>query len=206
MDGSVIHEDGAEALNDPAAYNQVPVILGTNLEEQKLFLFFMVEQPISNPFRYQAIGRITANWWKEWGVDDLATMMSSHGSQPHVYAYQFHYGAYRMFGYNAWPEDVNGTNYALGIGASHTLEIPFFWGSHYWFVFNDLIFREDNRLGREALSDAMMAYIAQFARTGDPNSTGSLPEWTPWSNTDGASKRILFDANDTEAIIRMSTD
>jgi para-nitrobenzyl esterase len=207
MDGTVIHEDGADALNDPASYNQVPVILGTNLEEQKLFLFFMIEQPIKYPFAYQAFTRVTSDLWKVGGVDSLATMMSAHGSQPAVYAYQFLYGAYRMFGYNAWPKDVNGINYALGIGASHTLEIPFFWGSHYWFVFNDLIFREDNRLGREALSDAMMAYVAQFARTGNPNGTGSsLTEWTPWSNTEDASKRILFDANDTDAIIEMSTE
>jgi len=206
MDGIVIHEDGADALNDPATYNQVPVILGTNLEETKLFLFFMSEQPIRRPLVYQAMARVTSDRWKVSGVDTLATMMSAHGSQPDVYAYQFLYGAYRMFGYNAWPTDVDGINYALGIGSSHSLEIPFFWGNHQWFLFNDLLFREDNRLGREALSDAMIAYVAQFARTGNPNGIGSSPEWIPWSNTEGASKRILFDSNDTEAIIEMSTD
>lgn len=67
-----------------------------------------------------------------------------------------------------------------------------------------LLFREDNRGGYEALSDAMMAYVAQFARTGTPDVDG-LPEWTEWSNTDGESKRILFDANANEAVIEMST-
>jgi hypothetical protein len=52
----------------------------------------------------------------------------------------------------------------------------------------------------------MMAYVAQFVRTGNPNGSGNLPDWSPWSNANGASKRILLDANDTEAIIGMSTN
>jgi len=206
LDGTVIHEHGASALNDPASYNQVPVILGTNLEETKLFFFFLTEQPIRHPLVYQTTARVTSDNWKVSGVDSLATMMSAHGTQPAVYAYQFLYGAYHLFGYNAWPTDVDGINYALGIGASHSLEIPFFWGLQQWFLFNDLLFRQDNREGREALGDAMMAYVTQFVRTGNPNGIGNIPEWTPWSNTGGASKRILFDANDTEAMIEMATD
>jgi len=68
-----------------------------------------------------------------------------------------------------------------------------------------LIFTEDNRAGREALSDAMMTYAAQFARTGDPNgSETGLTEWIPWSNAAGEPKCILLDANENNTRIAMS--
>ncbi len=92
------------------------------------------------------------------------------------------------------------------LGSAHAFELPFFWGHFFWFYGAEaLIFREDNRLGREALSDVMMDYAAQFAHTGHPGTAGSV-EWTPWSNEDGESKRILLDADDTAAIIEMSTE
>jgi para-nitrobenzyl esterase len=68
------------------------------------------------------------------------------------------------------------------------------------------VFTNANRPGREALSDAMMDYVARFARTGDPNETGSgLPEWDPWSNNAGEAKCILFDADGDALDISMST-
>jgi para-nitrobenzyl esterase len=67
-------------------------------------------------------------------------------------------------------------------------------------------FNEANRPGREALSDAMMAYVARFARTGNPNATCSvLPEWEPWSNEVDAPKCILFDVDGDALDITMST-
>ena len=44
------------------------------------------------------------------------------------------------------------------------------------------VFTAGNLAGREALSDQMQAYVAQFVRTGDPCPDGSgLTEWQPWS-------------------------
>ena len=66
-------------------------------------------------------------------------------------------------------------------------------------------FNRKNRPGRVALSRAMMAYWARFARTGDPDRGGSkLPEWKAWSNEQGAPKGILFDAGYTDLRIEMS--
>ena len=48
-----------------------------------------------------------------------------------------------------------------------------------------------------------MSYVAQFARTGKPGAAGGVP-WTAWSNSEGESKRILFDANDRKTLIEMS--
>jgi len=58
-------------------------------------------------------------------------------------------------------------------------------------------------LGYEAITEAMMAYVAEFAYTGSPADAGGVM-WTPWSNTPGEVKRILFDANAQDALIMMS--
>ena len=73
--------------------------------------------------------------------------------------------------------------------------------------FHLLLWTEENRPGREALADAMMRYVARFARTGDPNEPGSsLREWSPWSNDSGGPKSILFDVHEDQSLdIEMST-
>jgi len=58
-------------------------------------------------------------------------------------------------------------------------------------------------MGYEALTSAMMSCVAQFARTGKPGAVGGIV-WEPWSNSEGESKRILFDATDRKALIEMS--
>ena len=67
-------------------------------------------------------------------------------------------------------------------------------------------FTEENRRGREALSKAMMTYVAQFIHTGDPNKPGSgLPEWNPWSNEVDGPKCILFDVDGDVTNIKMTS-
>ena len=60
---------------------------------------------------------------------------------------------------------------------------------------------------REALSHAMMTYLAEFVRTGDPNQAGSgLLDWSSWSNEAEGPKAILFDVDQDQALdIQMST-
>jgi len=68
------------------------------------------------------------------------------------------------------------------------------------------VFTEGNRVGREALSNDMQAYVAQFVRTGDPSPDGSgLTEWQPWSNAEGGPKCVLLNADLNTASIAMST-
>jgi len=67
------------------------------------------------------------------------------------------------------------------------------------------VFTEGNRVGREALSNDMQAYVAQFVRTGDPSPDGSgLVEWQPWSNAAGDPKCVLLNADLNTASIAMS--
>jgi para-nitrobenzyl esterase len=74
-------------------------------------------------------------------------------------------------------------------------------------VFHLFLFTRQNAPGRKALSDAMMSYVAQFARTGNPNTPGSgLPAWTPWSNDAAAPKCMLLDVAGSSPVLSMSTE
>jgi hypothetical protein len=87
------------------------------------------------------------------------------------------------------------------------MDVPFFFGNWDFFdVLSGWVFNEANRPGREALSDDMQAYVAQFVRTGDPSPDGSgLAEWTPWSNAAGELKCVLLNADLNTASVAMST-
>jgi len=79
-------------------------------------------------------------------------------------------------------------------GAAHALDVPFVFGnfgpslfSHGWST--------ANKAGREALSDAMVASIGAFARTGNPNHAGLGVTWANWP------AKVVFGATPTAARI-----
>ena len=202
-DGTVIPETGFDTFDTGTYPNKVPVIIGSNKEEKKLFIF-------ADPYfsgrdaLYQIVASYGSDEWKARGVDEVARRLRSHADQPDVYVYQFLWGAWRDTGESPIPPPWD-----FKLGSFHTLEIPFLFGTDTVdAVLQLLLFTEENRPGREALSRAMMAYAAQFARTGDPNRSGAgLPEWSPWSNDADGPRCILFDVDDTQAIdIRMSAE
>lgn len=200
-DGTVIPDTGFDTFETGTYPGKVPIILGSTKEETKLFLF------MDPSFRgkdelYQIVASYSSDLWKAVGVDNVARNLRSHLDQPDVYGYQFLWGAVGDTGESVIPDP-----WGFKLGASHSLDIPFFFGSDIWNgPMGLLVFTEKNRPGREALSDAMMSYVAQFARTGDPNEPGAgLTEWKPWSNGVDEPKCILLDANEDEAKIVMST-
>lgn len=201
-DGAVIPEKGFKTFVDGTYPNKVPIILGTNKEEMKLFMFadpyFKDEDDL-----YQAAASYLSDMWKVDGVDDIARKISSHADQPHVYAYQFLWGAGGDKGKSVIPNP-----WGFKIGSSHILEIPFFFANEKLIgAMTQMIFTEKNRPGRIALSAAMVTYLAQFVRTGNPNQSDSkLPEWSHWTNEEGGSKCFLLDADYEHAIIKMSSE
>jgi len=212
-DGAVIPVSGADAFDDPETYHQVPVIIGTTAEEGKLFMYLFGMAEIFPAGLYQLMGKQLTRLTRILDIDALAYKMSAHDSQPEVYSYIFAYGQFRWFGDNAWPVDTGpaeNISWATALGACHGLDIPFNFGIFDTFSFLDvseIIFREDNRAGWEALSETIMSYNAQFARTGNPNAEG-LAEWTAWPKTrfDFGHRFMIFDADDDGDISHMARD
>ena len=139
--------------------------------------------------------------WRSAMVDELARRVRLH--QQDIYAYSFNWGR----------EAVCPGPLGFIFGAAHALEIPFFHGNvdsprktyPDFLLFNGL--SEQNRKGSQALSDAIVAYLKQFVRTGNPNAPDStLPRWEPWSNKPGAPKAINFDADLTQHKIDMGSE
>jgi para-nitrobenzyl esterase len=207
-------------------YNKVPLIAGANEEESGsintllpplyegmpnyLALLEVVEGkkkldevlPTRKDKDYWTMASYYGSrFWRAAMVDELVRRVAMH--QDDVYAYSFNWGE----------EDVRPGPLGFIYGACHALEIPFFQGNvdvEPVIGLKDWIFKgftEKNRPGRIALSDAMVSYLGQFARTGNPNKAGSgLPEWKPWSNYVNGPKAIIFDAGVNIAKIRMDTE
>ncbi len=151
---------------------------------------------------YQKVASVTSDLWKVKGVDEVARTLREKSDQPAVYVYQFLWGAADASGTSVIPGE-----WGFKLGACHGLDVPFFFGNWNFFdVLSGMVFNEQNRPGREALSTAMQAYVAQFVRTGDPCPEGSgLVEWEPWSNAAGGPKCVLLNADLNTASIAMST-
>ncbi|MGW8323865.1 MAG: carboxylesterase/lipase family protein, partial [Thermodesulfobacteriota bacterium] len=122
-DGTVLPETGFEVLRTGDYANKVPVILGTNKEEEKIFNF-------ADPFfsgrdeLYQIVSAYGSDAWKARGVDQVARKLRSQTDQPGVYAYQFLWGAWNDTEGSVIPDP-----WGFKLGCCHTLEIPFFLGS-----------------------------------------------------------------------------
>ncbi len=76
-------------------------------------------------------------------------------------------------------------------GATHALDLPFVFGNFEANAFS-FAFGNANRPGREALSDAMMASVSAFARTGNPNNSSLGVTWPNWPAV------LVFDATPTQ--------
>ena len=209
-DGYVISQDPFAALSS-GKYHHLPLMLGCTTQEFKLFIpFILIEPNVLFDFMeafdpndpqyhltdlldpalwpllliYEPISRLGQLIFQGYGVDTTAGIIRNH--QEEIYAYKF-----------AWDEEPEPLDFFLG--AAHAMDIPFVFGN---FVedkksLTSFAWSESNREGREKLSDAMMTYFAQFAKTGNPNPPGSdLPEWTPWHNEPNTPKRIIFDTGD----------
>jgi para-nitrobenzyl esterase len=177
------------AFSDPTQYNAVPVMLGGNRDEYKLFMMtdpdlttmrFGFIPKIKNLATYnQVTGYYSARWRAETQGEMAAIL---HRSQAAVYTYRLDWDDEPAYGFvnlhDLW-------------GAVHTAEISFVFGDD---VSMELPFvrSKANGAARDALSRAMMGYWARFARDGAPGDGGdpANPLWMPWQDT-GPSLMIL---------------
>ena len=207
-DGAVLPAGGPEDLfANVERYNAVPVMLGTNRDEVKLFMAMSPEwvdyrfgflPRLKDPERYNRAAAYGSLGWRHGGVDQLARIL--HGAQGgSVYAYRFD-----------WDEQgsILGYDLAQAMGAAHGLEIGFVFGGFDGTAsaIGD-IYDEDRVPQRDALSASMMSYWAEFAHTGNPGGgrDGAEVTWTAWGNAPGAPKTIVFDTP-RDGGVRMSSE
>ena len=80
-------------------------------------------------------------------------------------------------------------------GAAHAFDLPFVFGNFGPSLFANISFSRANAPGRLALSQAMMASLGAFARSGDPNVPALGKAWPQWP------ARLVFDATATDKAI-----
>jgi para-nitrobenzyl esterase len=237
-DGTVMPLGGWMPAIKAGKHNKVPIILGSNEYESKSFmpLYSAYVKPLGVPSSsyswfnlinvlrkdlsitlndvlpiqhdkdiYELTGYYGSQNWKAKFVDTVAHELAN--VQDHVYAYLFKWG-----GIGSGPSPFD-----FIYGAGHAAEIPFFFGADQGLF--GYPFVPENEAGRKDLQQAMMKYLANFTRTGNPNHFfpcppwlekwshfTCLPRWKEWSNNPGAPKAIVFDADFDRAQIEMMTE
>ena len=195
MDGRVFPVDGYDGLMRGEPINPVPLIIGTNLEETKLFLFFDQSLDRDSEF-YDAVAEAGSLNFKLYGADSIAESLTSGENNPPVWVYRFDWGAADEDGNSPLPAP-----YGKHLGAFHTLEIPFFLGTDFINgpLFTGFLFNAGNRAGRKALSTEIMTYTGNFLRSGSPNSgLETFREWPQWSEEH---QYMVFNAEGEEAAL-----
>jgi para-nitrobenzyl esterase len=206
-DGYVLPRQDALGRFARGAYNRVPVMLGTNRDEQRLFLAldpvhaerrWGLVPEAHDPDRFFALTEHLSNAWKASGADEPA--MALHASQPgQVWVYRFD-----------WDEELSLPWVRLDrmLGASHGFEIPFVFG--HWDLGPEAtgLFTPFNRSARRELSAKMASYWAEFAHAGDPGQgrDGSLPRWLAWDDaTPDAHRYVVLDTT-SDGGVRMGSE
>ncbi len=178
-DGVTLPRDGIESvLGDPATYNAVPTILGTNRDEMRLFnalnpalsrrALGVFPQP-RDPVLFEAMSRYPSRNWAATAVEAPAAKMVT-GGNANVWTYRFD-----------WDEEgkILLTDLGQVLGAAHSVEIPFVFGRFQLLgMYDRFAFTKANAPGRKILSGQMMGYWARFAATGDPGGAADAPTWS----------------------------
>jgi para-nitrobenzyl esterase len=196
-----------ERFRRPGAYNDVPAILGTNRDENKLFMLGGSEDVarigrvplwLKDERRYDVMAHYQSLAWKARGVDEpAAAMRASQG--PSVFAYRFD-----------WDEEPKllWLDFAKLLGAAHGLEIPFVFGKLTFVGADRVIFDDARRPAAEELSRRMVSYWSEFAYTGDPGRgrAGDLPRWQAWDASAPDTPRFMLFDTEADGGLRMSSE
>lgn len=204
-DGTVLPSEGFAAFGDPKKVADVPLIIGTNKEETKIFQW-LGRKNWRDP-NYQTEAEKTSLNWKVDGVDSIADAILSGDPSRKVYVYRFDWGAPDASG-----KSVLGGNAGKKLGAAHGLEISFFLQTDS--AFGNLLplplLTKENSAGRKELQESMGTYLASFIVSGDPNAISGfdgmgikgLPRWEAWSALSDTPSFITLDASLDSARIR----
>jgi para-nitrobenzyl esterase len=187
-DGTVIPKEGYEIFSTGDWANKVPLIIGCTKDELKLFGNFRKDPP-KNTREYDLIWGYRSLLWRVSGLDSIVCKMMAKTNVP-IYAYRFDWGSPDDDDVSVLPKE-KGRN----LGAHHAAEIPFFlgMGNSSIFMLIGKTHTKRNRVGREKLTNLCLKYLANFARTGNPNGE-NLPYWSVWDKKEGENKILILDA------------
>ncbi len=186
-----------EAFSSTDTFNAVPLIMGTNRDEMKLFFMGdpnLIEKkywvfPVAKDQRtFDLTAEYASRLWRIHSVDEPALQMAKAGHKD-VWAYRFD-----------WDESgtIGPTDLSKLLGAAHAMEIPF--------VFNDFdsnpinteaAFPKKNRASQIELGSIMGAYWASFARDGYP---GKQPVYWPRYTENDKVTLIRFDSSNDAGV------
>ena len=187
-DGTVIPKEGYDVFLTGDWANKVPLIIGCTKDELKLFGNFRKDPP-KNTRKYDLVWGYRSLLWRVSGLDSIVCRMMEKTAVP-IYAYRFDWGSPDKDGVSVLPKKM-GRN----LGAPHASELPFFlgMGNSSIFMLIGKTHTKRNQVGREKLTDLCLKYLANFARTGNPNGE-NLTYWSPWDKIEGKNKILVLDA------------
>jgi para-nitrobenzyl esterase len=200
-DGYVLPENGYGVFESGTWANKVPLLIGVNKDEMKLFRF-LLKDPRPGTGEYEQLSRYQSLLWRVSGLDNVVVPMTSISGMPSVFAYRFDWGTPDENGFSVLPKDLGSV-----LGANHYAEIPFFMNKdrNQLSVITGNTYSKANQPGRQKLKNLCVSYIMNFARTGNPNAEG-LPNWNPWNPAPGADKYLILDAGFNDLRISRGTD
>ena len=207
-DGLVILSGGIKEAFTDSNFNRVPIISGTNKDENKFFNSlnrnFVEWGPAEGLYKtagidempikikdldyYEAINFYGSSFWKQRAVDTPSRLLAESGHEK-TYAYRFDWDELRT---------INNMDLSKLIGAAHAMEILFVFGSFESFIVKNFLFGEGSFPAAKKLSEQIQSYWAEFAYTGNPGTgrDNNLPEWKKWSLENEAKYIVLDSEND----------
>jgi para-nitrobenzyl esterase len=133
--------------------------------------------PVATPTTgYDARTRLITQALFEANSQNLLSTLTT--QQPKLWQYRFD-----------WAQEAYPWNEVYG--AAHAFDLAFLFGNFGPSVVGQVVGGNANRTGRLALSNAMMASLGAFMRTGDPNASALGATWSPWPS------KLLLDATPT---------
>ena len=218
-DGHVVGRKGIYESFTNDQLRRVPIILGTNRYESKLFnmrnprfvrwgegegalakVFSWVgidELPleIMRPDFYNAVNQYSSDSWKERAADSPARQLVASGHKD-TYVYRFDWDDLPVF------QEVD---FGVLAGAAHALEIIFLFPAAFDnYVIKNIVIK-DSYEGVKKLSDQMMSYWAEFAYSGDPGKgrSNNLAQWKAWSESE---KYIILDSEEDQGLVMVDSE
>lgn len=216
-DGLVILSGGIKEAFTNSNFNRVPIISGTNKDENKFFNSlnrnFVEWGPAEGLYKtagidempikikdldyYEAISFYGSSFWKQRAVDAPSRLLAESGHEQ-TYAYRFDWDELRT---------INNMDLSKLIGAAHAMEILFVFGSFDSFLVKNFLFGEGSYPAAKKLSEQIQSYWAEFAYTGNPGKgrDNDLPTWKQWSLANEG-KYIVLDSDNDQGVFMANTE